>query len=52
MEELKDRGRKPSPEAGVFLSEDSEEWLNKYRPGKLKVKRLQLFTQMEGATIL
>src|SRR5215211_293233 len=42
MEELKDRGRKPSPEAGVFLAEDAEEWLKKYRPGKLKTKRLQL----------
>jgi phosphatidylserine/phosphatidylglycerophosphate/cardiolipin synthase-like enzyme len=52
MEELKDRGRKPSPEAGVFLSEKPEDWLSKYQPGKLKTKRLQLFTQMEGAGIL
>jgi phosphatidylserine/phosphatidylglycerophosphate/cardiolipin synthase-like enzyme len=52
MEELKDRGRKPSPEAGVFLAENAEAWLKKYRPGKLKTKRLQLFTQMEEATTL
>jgi len=52
LEELKDRGHKPSPEAGVFLSENAEEWLKKYQPGKLKMKRLRLFTQMEGARIL
>ena len=52
MEELKDRGHKPSPAAGVFLSEKPEEWLKKYRPGTLKTKRLRLFTQMDGARIL
>lgn len=52
MEELKDRGRSFNPAAGVFLSEKPEEWLKKYRPGKLKMKRLQLYTQMDGAQIL
>jgi phosphatidylserine/phosphatidylglycerophosphate/cardiolipin synthase-like enzyme len=52
MEEIKDRGRKPNPEAAVFLSEKPEEWLKKYQPGKLRTKRLQLFAQMDGAITL
>ena len=33
--------------AGLFLDED-DSWIDKYQPGKLKQKRLDLFTQMQG----
>ncbi|RPI94783.1 MAG: hypothetical protein EHM40_05415 [Chloroflexi bacterium] len=51
-EMLKNRGRAGGSEASLFLSEKAEEWLRKYEPGKLKMKRLQLFTQMQGAKTL
>jgi len=33
-----------------FLAETPKEWLEKYAPGKLKAKRLKVFTGMEGIT--
>jgi phosphatidylserine/phosphatidylglycerophosphate/cardiolipin synthase-like enzyme len=33
--------------AGLFLDED-DSWIDKYKPGKLKQKRLDLFTNMQG----
>ncbi len=48
-EALKDNGHTGSSGASLFLSENAEEWLRKYKPGKLKMKRLQLYTQMQGA---
>jgi phosphatidylserine/phosphatidylglycerophosphate/cardiolipin synthase-like enzyme len=41
-----------SSEAEVFLKETADAWLPKYAPGKLRAKRLQLFTQMQGAKTL
>jgi phosphatidylserine/phosphatidylglycerophosphate/cardiolipin synthase-like enzyme len=37
-----------SGDANLFLAED-DSWLEKYRPGKLKQKRLDLFARMAGA---
>lgn len=38
-----------SPEdSELFLKETSEGWLQKYAPGKLKAKRLKVFTGMKG----
>ncbi|HJQ34893.1 MAG TPA: phospholipase D-like domain-containing protein [Pyrinomonadaceae bacterium] len=38
--------------ASLFLAERADDWLGKYAPGKLKAKRLRLFTEMEGAQTL
>ncbi len=35
-------------DGSLFLDED-DKWLDKYKPGKLRTKRLNLYTQMEGA---
>lgn len=35
-------------DGNLFLAED-DKWLEKYKPGKLKTKRLDLYTEMEGA---
>jgi len=43
----KRNSNKPSKD-GLFLDED-DKWLQKYKPGKLKAKRLNLYTSMEGA---
>jgi phosphatidylserine/phosphatidylglycerophosphate/cardiolipin synthase-like enzyme len=37
-------------EAVLFLKEKPEEWLVKYEPGKLRAKRLKMFTSMKGIT--
>jgi phosphatidylserine/phosphatidylglycerophosphate/cardiolipin synthase-like enzyme len=37
--------------ASLFLNED-DGWLDKYQPGKLRAKRLALYTNMQGATTL
>ncbi|HEX6903947.1 MAG TPA: phospholipase D-like domain-containing protein [Thermoanaerobaculia bacterium] len=39
-------------EGNLFLTEDAETWQAKYAPGKLRTKRLQLYTKMEGAVTL
>ncbi len=36
----------------LFLKEKPEMWLEKYQPGKLKAKRLKVFTDMKGFTKL
>jgi phosphatidylserine/phosphatidylglycerophosphate/cardiolipin synthase-like enzyme len=36
----------------LFLKEKPEEWLSKYAPGKLKAKRLKIYTSMTGFTTL
>ncbi len=46
-ETLSRTGKTGGLEASVFLDE-TDEWLKKYQPGKLRTKRLQLFTQMSG----
>jgi phosphatidylserine/phosphatidylglycerophosphate/cardiolipin synthase-like enzyme len=35
------------PDASLFLDETGEEWLKKYLPGKLRAKRVALFTNMK-----
>lgn len=42
-------GQSPD-ESALFLAETSKEWLAKYAPGKLKAKRLKVFTGMKGIT--
>lgn len=39
-------------ESELFLKEKPETWLAKYGPGKLKAKRLKVFTDMKGFTEL
>jgi len=41
---------KTSDDAELFLAEKSEEWLTKYAPGKLRAKRLKIYTSMSGFT--
>jgi len=41
---------KTSDDAELFLAEKSEEWLTKYAPGKLRAKRLKIYTSMTGLT--
>ena len=41
---------KTSDDAELFLAEKSEEWLTKYAPGKLRAKRLKIYTSMTGFT--
>jgi hypothetical protein len=38
--------------AARFLAETPKEWLEKYAPGKLKAKRLKVYTDMKGVTSL
>jgi phosphatidylserine/phosphatidylglycerophosphate/cardiolipin synthase-like enzyme len=38
------------PDASLFLDDTGEEWLKKYEPGKLRFKRVALFTNMKRAT--
>ncbi len=42
---------KKTSDGSLFLDED-DKWLQKYKPGKLKTKRLNLYTNMEGAKTL
>jgi phosphatidylserine/phosphatidylglycerophosphate/cardiolipin synthase-like enzyme len=51
-EVTKGNGHSADSVASLFLFEKADEWLGKYAPGKLKSKRLQLYTQMEGAETL
>jgi hypothetical protein len=43
---------RPSEESELFLKETPKEWLQKYAPGRLKAKRLQVITSMTGITEL
>jgi hypothetical protein len=51
MDALKERGQATATGDSLFLSE-TDQWLQKYAPGTLRTKRVQLFTQMSGATTL
>lgn len=51
-ESLKDQGQKLSSDASLFLSETAEPWLEKYKPGTLRSKRLALYTKMHGAQLM
>jgi len=51
MEALKQSGQVTSTGDSLFLVE-TDKWLEKYAPGKLRTKRVQLFTQMSGATTI
>lgn len=42
-------GERPS-ESARFLAETPKEWLDSYAPGKLKAKRVKVFTYMKGLT--
>jgi phosphatidylserine/phosphatidylglycerophosphate/cardiolipin synthase-like enzyme len=50
LEDLEDAGKKPDGDS-LFLA-GTDAWQKKYAPGKLKAKRLRLYTQMRGATTL
>jgi phosphatidylserine/phosphatidylglycerophosphate/cardiolipin synthase-like enzyme len=52
MEAIKESGGTLSSDSSLFLKEKAEEWLVNYAPGKLRSKRLELFTKMEGAATL
>jgi phosphatidylserine/phosphatidylglycerophosphate/cardiolipin synthase-like enzyme len=47
-EALKHAGKAQHQEASLFLAEN-DGWLEKYGPGKLRAKRLAMYTSMEGA---
>lgn len=47
-EALKKSSQPKSSDGSLFLAEN-DKWLEKYKPGKLRSKRLNLYTQMEGA---
>jgi phosphatidylserine/phosphatidylglycerophosphate/cardiolipin synthase-like enzyme len=44
----KKSGHADSSEGSLFLDEN-DKWLEKYKPGRLRTKRLSLYTNMEGA---
>lgn len=50
LQDLKAQGKTPD-ESQLFLSPD-DRWLEKYTPGKLRLKRVQMFVDMEGAVTL
>jgi len=50
LTEIKLKGGKPSDDSLFLISDDS--WLDKYKPGKLRMKRLDIFRKMEGTEIL
>jgi phosphatidylserine/phosphatidylglycerophosphate/cardiolipin synthase-like enzyme len=50
-EALAETDRPNDTDASLFLAE-SDVWLTKYAPGKLRAKRLQLYTSMKGAVTL
>jgi phosphatidylserine/phosphatidylglycerophosphate/cardiolipin synthase-like enzyme len=52
MEAVKESGGTLSSDSSLFLKEKADEWLVNYTPGKLRSKRLELFTKMEGAATL
>lgn len=44
--------KRAAPKDSLFLSETPEGWLDGYKPGALRFKRVQLFAQMRGFTRL
>jgi phosphatidylserine/phosphatidylglycerophosphate/cardiolipin synthase-like enzyme len=44
----KKNGQSKNSEGSLFLAEN-DKWLEKYKPGKLRAKRLKLYTDMDGA---
>lgn len=48
-EALKDAGKAQEQKASLFLAEN-DTWLEKYSPGKLRAKRLGMYTSMQDAT--
>jgi phosphatidylserine/phosphatidylglycerophosphate/cardiolipin synthase-like enzyme len=40
----------PQDDASLFLAENASGWLGKYAPGKLRAKRLKVYTSMTGFT--
>ena len=38
--------------ASLFLDETGKEWVKKYAPGRLRAKRLKVYTDMKGFTTL
>lgn len=51
-EALKESGKTVNSDDSLFLAEKPEKWLKKYAPGKLRTKRVQLYTKMKGAVTL
>ena len=51
-ESLKKNGHKMNSDASLFLCETAEPWLEKYKPGTLRSKRLALYTKMRGAQVI
>ena len=51
-ESLKKKGQKLNTDASLFLSETADPWLEKYKPGTLRSKRLGLYTKMHGAQVI
>ena len=47
VESAKRRKNGPKPQASLFLSE-TDEWLDKYKPGTLRSKRVAMFSAMKG----
>ncbi len=43
-------GGADASEASLFLREKADEWLANYAPGKLRAKRLALYTGMQGVS--
>jgi dihydrofolate reductase len=50
LDKVEPAAARSSQESELFLKETPKEWLEKYAPGKLKAKRLKLFTGMKGLT--
>jgi phosphatidylserine/phosphatidylglycerophosphate/cardiolipin synthase-like enzyme len=51
IESIRDAGKKPD-DASLFLDETDKQWQKKYAPGKLRSKRVKVYTDMKGATTL
>ncbi|HEX6316120.1 MAG TPA: phospholipase D-like domain-containing protein [Gemmatimonadaceae bacterium] len=49
---MEDRKDDPAPDEDSLFLATTDKWQEKYKPGKLKAKRLRLYTDMEGAVLL
>jgi hypothetical protein len=49
---LEDRKDDPDPDEDSLFLAKNDKWQAKYKAGKLKAKRLKVYTDMEGAVIL
>ena len=49
---MEDRADDPDPTDDSLFLARNDKWQDKYKPGKLKAKRLKLYTDMEGAVLL